>query len=269
MEEVQGTVNFEPVQPVDLLDAARSIEGRGGEGRVVAAPGDGPDKPLGWAVSDIKLAGTADDRSDRDHLATNAILNARRALACLVDWYLRRDCFALCKDAPSPPRRQAALLEKRRIIDELTSRVLERAIQKRNTVEHEYISPQVETAEDVVELLRRTIESLRNASDPQLGPCLFGSISYGVSSGREGPKARFYGYREPCFLFCTFDPEPWAGVILPESNAKALVRRSFLKEIQTETLYELLSILEHNFGRVSGYMSDEYWRLLGVQCGLL
>jgi hypothetical protein len=105
MEAIKGTVNFESVDPKDLLDVARSIEGKsGGTGAVYAPPGQGVDELLAWSMTDIQLARDQSDSKEMARCSTNAVLNARRALACLVDWYLLRDGFSLC----SPPSRGRA-----------------------------------------------------------------------------------------------------------------------------------------------------------------
>jgi len=67
-------------------------------------------------------------------------------------------------------KQQVRFLIARGVIDELTSRVLERAIQKRNDAEHRYISPTLDVTEDIVELLRRTVSAIRTQSSPEHGP---------------------------------------------------------------------------------------------------
>src|SRR4051812_45343225 len=79
-------------------------------------------------------------------LCTNAVVNSRRALACLVEWYVERDLGKLCMTPPATPKQQADFLVRRGIIDDLTSRVLERTIAKRNRVEHQFVAPDIETA---------------------------------------------------------------------------------------------------------------------------
>jgi len=259
---------FEEVESVDLIDAANTLKGRDSKGIHVSPPGDGVDKLLGWAIADVKLSAQAQDVNEQERFASNAILHARRALACLVEWYLKRDCFRLCNNAPSTAKKQSEILLERRIIDELTSRVLERAVEKRNIVEHQFLAPALETAEDVVELLRRSITSMITESQPSYGPCLFGSILGGIASGKNGERVFFYGWQEPSFILCTFVDRPWLGVIIPKSRGEAVVRRSFFDKTKVDTLMELLSILERSFGRISGYMDAAYWRLLAKEAGL-
>lgn len=268
MEQIQGRCIFEEVESVDLIDAANTLKGRGGNGIQVAPPGDGVNKLLGWAIADVKMSAQAQDPNEQERFASNAILHARRALACLVEWYLKRDCFRLCDNAPNTAKKQSEILLKRGIIDELTSRVLERAVEKRNIVEHQFLAPALETAEDVVELLRRSITSMITESQPAYGPCLFGGILGGIASDKNGDRASFYGWREPSFILCTFVDRPWLGVIIPKSREEADVRRSFFDNTKVDTLLELLSIIERSFGRISGYMGADYWRLLAKEAGL-
>ena len=86
------------------------------------------------------------------------MLHARRGFACLVDWFLDRDLASLCKDPPRSAKQKVKFLISRGVIDELTSHVVERAIQQRNKAEHQYQPPSLETAEDVVKLFRRIVE---------------------------------------------------------------------------------------------------------------
>ena len=268
MEQVQGQCIFEKIEPVELIDAANTLKGHDGIGIAVPPPGDGVDKILNWAVADVKMAAQAQDVNERERFAANAMLNSRRALACLVDWYMQRDCFFLCKNAPVGAKKQSEILLQRGIIDELTSHVLERAVAKRDVVEHRFVAPPLETSEDVVELLRRSIKCLVADSDPTTGPCLFGGLSYSVGFGKQGERAAFYGWREPAFIMCTFVQKPWLGVILPDSRNKAVVRHSFFNETDVDTLMELLSILERTFGRIAGGMGSGMWRLLAKETGL-
>lgn len=210
----------------------------------------------------------AQDVNEQQRFASNAILNARRALACLVEWYLQRDCFRLCKNAPITAQNQSEVLLKRGIIDELTSRVLERAIEKRNVVEHQFLAPALETAEDVVELLRRLITSMMTESQPSYGPCFFGHILGGIASGKKGERAFFYGWQEPSFILCTFVDRPCLGVIIPKSRGEAVVRRSFFNKTDVDILMDLISLLEHSFGRISSYIDAFSWRLLAKEAGL-
>jgi hypothetical protein len=76
-----------------------------------------------------------------------------------VDWYVQRDLATLCKDAPETAKQQVKFLIMRGVIDELTSRLLERAIRKRNSAEHRYISPTLADADG--QLLRRTVAAIR------------------------------------------------------------------------------------------------------------
>src|SRR5690606_9344925 len=127
-----------------------------------------------WAIQDVSKAPHEPNAQEQARLCTNAIVNARRALGCLVEWYVHRDLGKCCKNPPESPKQQAEFLMRRGIIDELTSRVLARAIEKRNKVEHDYIVPELDSTEDVVELLRRTMATIRNQSDPAMAPWIFG-----------------------------------------------------------------------------------------------
>lgn len=230
----------------DLFDAIASIAGRYGQGVVVAPPGDGPDNPLSWSIQEVNRAGVETDTLERGKLCTNAMLNARRALACLVDWYVSRDLGELCKNPPGSPKQKAEFLMRRGVIDELTSRVLARAIGKRNRVEHDYIVPELDTAEDVVELLRRTMTTIRQHSDPSHGPWVFGIFLGGHGVGKNGRYATFGGWSDPLVVFSRFTPRPWVGVVLPDGETDALIRYTNLADVTLDQLLNLLSLAEQN-----------------------
>src|SRR6266513_836501 len=180
-ERLHPIVEVEPATPAEVLNGLETLEGRSGEGVVVDPPGDGPDGLLNWALQEVNMAMQSRSDEEKKHHCVDAVLHARRGLACLVDWYLQRDLATLCKDAPTTAKQQVRFLITRGVIDELTSRVLERAIQKRNDAEHRYRSPTLEIAEDVVELLRRTVSAIRTQSSPELGPWIFGTFLHQLS----------------------------------------------------------------------------------------
>jgi hypothetical protein len=261
-------VTVEDASAADILDGLETLEGRSGRGIVVDAPGEGPDKLLTWALQEINNAMQAASAEERQHHCVDAVLHARRSLACLVDWYLERDLAHLCKDAPATPKQQARFLTSRGVIDELTSRVLERAIQKRNDVEHQYRSPTLDTAEDIVELLRRTLAALRTHSAPELGPWVFGSFLHAIGYGNRGRYAEFHGWSGPLAVFSRFGPRPWVGLVLPENKVKAVIRRAFLKETSVEELVQLQLLSVRKFGTPSSCADAQSSQLLAIEARL-
>lgn len=269
MEALHGHCSFEDVSAADLLDAAGTLRGLPGHGVYVSPPGNGVDRPLGWAVNEIAQAVVEPSPDDRDRLATDAVVNARRALACLVDWYLTRDGFVYCRDAPHGAERKAKLLLRRGILDELTARVVARAVDLRNDVEHQYHVPALENAEDVVQLFRLTIGRQRQQCAPEYGPFFWGKMQYNIQ-GRDGSTiATFGGWGQtPCFVMCTIEPHPWVGVVVPQALDQATVRRAYLRDVTCEQLLGLHGVLERNCGPVSGRWPPDEWHLLLAQCGL-
>ena len=165
-ERLKPIVEIESATAADILGGLEALVGRirtrgAGQGIIVRAPGDGPDRLMNWALQEVNNAVQSTSNEEREHHCVDAVLHARRALSCLVDWYLERDLAIFCKDAPHDSKQKVRFLITRGIIDELTSRVLERAIRKRNDTEHRYTSPTLEIAEDVVELIRRTLSAIR------------------------------------------------------------------------------------------------------------
>src|SRR5215469_3767483 len=101
MQAIKGKVIFEHVEPDDLPSAASTIRGVVGQNvNVFVDPPGAVEQQLAWSLADLKLARNPGNGVDQDRCAANAIMSARRSLACLVDWYLKRDCFSLCRDAP-------------------------------------------------------------------------------------------------------------------------------------------------------------------------
>ncbi|PYJ21978.1 MAG: hypothetical protein DME99_06645 [Verrucomicrobia bacterium] len=267
-ERLKPTVEIESATAADILGGLEALAGRirtrgAGQGVMVRAPGEGPDRLMNWALQEVNNAMQSTSNEEREHHCVDAVLHARRALSCLVDWYLERDLATFCKDAPSNSKQKVRFLISRGIIDELTSRVLERAIRKRNDTEHRYISPTLEVAEDVVELIRRTLSAIRTQSAPEYGPWIFGSFLHSLQFG-EKRYAEFHGWSGPLVVFSRFEPQPWVGLVLPENKTKAVSRRALLKETTTDELVELLLLAARYFGAPSSYADTESCRVLAL-----
>lgn len=155
------------------------------------------------------------------------------------------------------------------MIDELTSHVLERAVRKRNEVEHGYVSPTLEVAEDVVELIRRTIAALRMLSPPGDGPWLFGSFLYAIGSGKKRRYTEFGGWRKPLAVFSRFPPRPWCGLVLPDDEIRATIRLAWLSETTTAELLELLLLAGTKFGMGGVGADADSCEALAQAAGLL
>jgi len=258
---------FDPVSADDLIDGIGTLSGQYGQGVSIPAPGDGPDEPLSWAIQDVHQAANETDRAEQSKLCTNAMLNARRALGCLVDWYVTRDFGTLCKNPPGSPKQKAEFLMKRGIIDELTSRVLARAIEKRNHVEHEYIAPDLSSAEDVVELFRRTMTAIRQHSDPSHGVWVYGIFLGGNGNGGDGRWATFGGWCGPLIVFSRSGVRPWVGIVLPDSETHAVVRRTDLNQVQLDQLTTILALAEQKFGHASSFVDSQSCDLMARELG--
>lgn len=268
-KNIKPDCQIELVTAADLIDGLDTIRGRYGQGIVLPPPGKGPDEPLGWAIQEVTAAAQTADQAEIDKLCTNAVINSRRSLSCLVDWYLDRDLAKCCKNPPNTPKQQATFLMKRGIIDDLTSHVLERAVEKRNRVEHDYVVPKLSEAEDSVELLRRTISTLRDHSDPSLAPLIYGLFLGGHGYGKNGPYAEFGGWSGPLAIFCRFPSRPWVGLLIPDTECKALLRQSYLDQTNTDELIQLLYLAEQRFGNPASYTSPASCRVLLKELGIV
>ncbi len=268
-KRIQSDCHIEAVTAADLIDGLHTVTGRSGQGAILPPPGNGPDEPLTWAIYEVTTAAQTSDGAELKKLCTNAVMNSRRALACLVDWYIDRDLAKYCKNPPKTAKQQARFLMSRGIIDELTSRVLERAVEKRNRVEHDYIVPELPEAEDIVELLRRTMATLRSHSDPSLAPLIFGVFLGGSGHGKLGPYAEFHGWSDPLAIFCRFSARPWVGLLIPETKSKALLRQAYLDETDSADLIQLLSLAEQKFGKPSTFAGLQTCELILKEIGML
>ncbi len=267
-ERLHPVVKIEPATPAIILDGLETLEGRSGQGVLVDPPGDGPDRLLNCALQEVNNAMQSGSEEDKKHYCVDAVLHARRGLACLVDWYLERDLATRCKNAPRTTKQKVRFLITRGVIDELTSRVLERAIEKRNKAEHRYVSPILEVAEDVVELLRRTVAAIRTQSSPTYGPWIFGGFLHASGAGNKGRYAEFHGWCKPLVVFSRFAPQPWVGLVLPENKTKAVICRASLKETTTDELVQLLLLAGRKFAAPSSYADAQSCKLLALEAHL-
>ena len=270
-KKLHPVVEIEAVSASDILDALETLQPDrvvSGHGVLVQAKGAGPDAFLSWALLDIENAMQFKSEERKRH-CMSALVNARRGFACLVDWYLQRDLATLCKNPPSSAKQKVNFLISRGVLDELTSRVVERAIGKRNVAEHEYQSPTQESAEDAVELFRRIISAVRAQSPPDHAPWLFGHFLFASGFAKKGFYAEFYGWSGPVVVFSRFRPEPWVGLVLPETDARAVIRRVFLRELTTDELLQLLALSGRKFGVPSSFSNTEICELLAKEACLL
>lgn len=136
-QSVEANCHFEELSSADLLSTVQSLPESSGSFLINDPIGKGYEIFLRWAISDIQIAASASESDKRDRYATNAIMSARRSLSCLVDQYLVRDGIAFCQDAPQDARAKAEVLIERGILDSLASDVLQKAITKRNQIEHD------------------------------------------------------------------------------------------------------------------------------------
>ncbi len=246
---MNGHCTFEEIADEDLIDAARTLPGGYSWGAITNPPGMGVDPQIVWATREIALAEGASNSLDQQRLLVNAVTHARRALACLVDWYLASYNFSRCSGAPRDDDAggKAELLVRRGVIDDLSSRVLKRAVAVRNIAEHQYSPPTAEQAEDAVELIRRVVHFVTQTTDPSKGPWLFGTPLHGYSCDGDTVMATFDAWTEFCFVICGFFDPPWLGVVEPTGDKSANVRRCYFRNLRLPVYEEILTTLEHKY----------------------
>lgn len=273
MDKIQGTIIVEDLAPDDIFSAADTTAGRRASLGGVCLPWAGqmsPEELIAWAMGDISAAMSPNTSpADKSRNATNAVMNARRALDCLVETYLNGFGFLQCKGAPTNSWEKSARLLERGVVDDLTQHVLARAIDVRNNIEHNFDSAELEQAQDIVELLRRVCGHLPTQRDPVIGTCFINlESSHGISAGKNGPSATFSGWSEPFkagIVIAAFVRCPWMGVVIPQSASTALLRRAWLKDVPIEVLGKVWD----RFGktRASGAIGTAYWSLLFKEMG--
>jgi hypothetical protein len=263
-------LTFDPAEAADLLDGLKTLKGISGRGVIIPPPGTGPDQQLSWAMEEISAAARSTSKNEVARHCTGAVMSARRALACLVDWYLDRDFANFCKNRPKEADEKAAFLMSRGLTDELSSRVLRRNIQIRDRAEHHYDPPSLEQAEDFVQLVRREIAVMTDKSKPQLSPWIFGSFLGGVSSSTEGViTAEFHGWSQELVIFSRFGPRPWVGLLIRDTESKATVLQAFLVDTTRDELTQLLSLAEQRYGHRSVFLDRPSCEALARALGLM
>jgi phage FluMu protein gp41 len=266
LERREPKCTFEEVSASDVLDAAESVQrGRGGDQIITTPPGVGVDALLGWALTEI--ASASQDGAERIRLASNAVINARRALECLTDWYLTSFGFSFCKGALRA-QDKSELLQRRGVVDDLTARVVGRTIDMRNDIEHRYVAPSIEDAENAVELTRRTIHFIKRENDPSTAPWLFGGFSHGRFISPQETRVEFDQWNGVVFIIATFFTPPWLGVVEPSSKTQAHVRRAYFRDVDLSIYEEILRVLEGKIGRLSSAASASICRDIAIGAGL-
>jgi hypothetical protein len=252
-QDVWAKIDFEEANPLDILGAIKATPIFDDYGLHVVkvsleAEGEGVENLLSWAIADIYEAisyNEIGDEKNRKRKSTSSVINARRSLSCLVDWYMQRDGFKFCKDFNDSSEAKSGILLRTGIIDKLSSKVLKRLIDVRNEAEHKYASVAMEEAEDIVELLRRLYDSLMSFSRPNEMHVIWGKFPYGYEWKREGGYVfHFAGWDKACFVLQLTDINPWVGVVLPKSKEHAVVMRAFLRQMTVDTLFDILSYVK-------------------------
>lgn len=223
----------------DALDPVEQHAGGLHATRMILQPiGVGHEPFLEWALKDVRLAGDAESAGKQARYSTSALMNARRALSCLVDEFLARDGYAYCMDAPKSAEKRSEVLVAARIFDRLASKALARAVKRRNRVEHQYVTLDVEQVEDTVHAVRAAI---RGAGPPFDAPGSFGG-PYGSSfSGPSGSFSSFGGWGDVVSFVFVREAEPWFGIVIP--GREVTVRRIKLKQLKCDELLRLLRML--------------------------
>lgn len=263
-------VTFEELAPEDLDSAVGSLKRLRRSCVVQPKIGVGFEVFLRWALHEVMDAEKQGGSDGRERIAVSAVMNARRALACLVDQYLQRDGLCFCLSPPREADEKAQILVKRGVFDSLASKSLKRAIDQRNAVEHDYRCLRLEQAQDVVHTVRATIENALTRADPYASPGWFGTPVGGAYTSKGQAKGSFNGWSGGAFLLVTTVEQPWAGIVAPRNDTEAVVRKVKLEQISVEQLLEALSIAESRLvDQSSPSLDRNLWHAHLQSAGLL
>lgn len=262
-------VTFEEMLPEDIPSGLRTLSNPHWRRVILEPRGCGYEKYLQWAREEIKAASDTPDVHERDRQSVNAVMHARRALSCLIDQYLMRDGFVDCCDAPADTESKTELLVSRGILDTLAAGALRRSINTRHDVEHRYTHLDLADAQDVVHNILTTVENTTARSSPYHAHACLGYALGGTSDGKKGPQAWFNGWSGPILVFATTLSPPWLGIVVPNTDTVAVVRKVNLSQLTCNQLEEALKIAESIGGEgYSGY-GVETWHLILQSWGLI
>jgi hypothetical protein len=225
---------------------------------------------LRWAVHEVgeaEKAGTADDRS---RFSINSVMHARRALSCLIDQYLQRVGFSLCRDAPKQTEKKVEVLVRRGIFDSLSTEALKRSVSRRNDAEHDYRGIELHEAQDTVQMIRATVTNSVAKSGPYNSPVLFGSILGGYGTSKGSVRGWFNGWSGSAFHLATFVQPPWVGIIVPSNQTEAVVRRVCFDKLSVRILQEALTVVEsHTVPGSASSASPGLWEAFLRKAGII
>jgi|ERR1700710_80519 len=211
-------VTFEEMDPLDARSAIETASApRSRTSVYLHVDGFHFQTFLDWALQDVSEARSIVAESARERFLVGALMNSRRALSCLVDYYLRRDGFTFCRDASKAAGDKSNLLIRRGIFDQLAADTLGRAVDRRNRVEHHYEIPNIADVEDTVQLVRATIDTAVRKSDPMWAAGFYNGFLGGYQTSPDETKFWFDGWSEAMFVMAVTESPPWFGVVIPQS----------------------------------------------------
>jgi hypothetical protein len=258
IENIQGHSDFIPTSFADIISGLSTLTFFESQGISIPPPcTGGVETQIEWAIDEIReaLSGTADEQKIRQK-SSNAVVIARRGIACLADWILSAYGFNLCRDYSNlKAKGQSDILRQLGYYDEVTEYVLANGIMKRNELEHRYEFSELEEASDFVELVRHLFENLKANKWPGNGPTSFGSISGGTSwSAKCGYEGSFFGWEgaEPFLNIGTYDNPAWIGIVIPTNNENSEVLYCEINGLQTKELMQLYKTIHYNVNNRRG-----------------
>jgi hypothetical protein len=225
-------VSFEQLDPADLPGALLSLPDVPRFDCIHNSIGAGYQVYLAWALRDLELAENESPGNDQDRLCVNAVMSARRAVSCLADQYLKREGISFCKNPPREAKAISEVLIARNVFSERAAICLQRAVDVRNRIEHQYQSIGLRDTQELIQLIHMTVEYTVNRSSPFTSPFLYGIVEGGAGLGPSGVYGTFGGWDGCCFVSMTFETRPWFGIVQPSSKFEATVRRAFLRILQ-------------------------------------
>lgn len=210
---IEPRVSWRRVARADVLQALHSLDPSiEGAGRLLSYRGEGVETLLSWSRAELERAEAAQESSRRRH-ATQAVGHARRALDCLMDAYLERECLAVRLPPRANFNAKLRLLAKRPNLRVPTRLVPTIISGHRNAAEHRYESPSFDDAALAVEAAETVVPYLREQLDPLWAPVLHDRLAGGHRMTPEQTHHWFTGFPDAfALLWRQSDGVPRLGV---------------------------------------------------------
>lgn len=166
------------VAPEDILDAVRTLRPRDVLLVDNPYPGEGPDHFLQWARAELEEAEVAADEPMKTRKSFNAVVQAKCAFECLIDWYLSKYLLDLTVGTHAGLVRKLQALEADERLGVGVTLFTDIIAEPRNEAIHRYELVSPVEARRAYELANLSIRNCRNTDSPSRAPVFFGQLDF-------------------------------------------------------------------------------------------